>query len=722
MQYLRLLVTRWKLILAVVLACVAVGIVNYLVSPRLYRASTTLQIEQRNLVPVGSGRNPWLDQWASLKYLPTQYRLLESRGLAERVVERLRLDEDSAAGTAAGDDDGAAGEATVADDERHLAGLAAGVLSGLEVRPVPGTELVTLSYVGKDARRVARIADAFAQEFIAWGAESRASSVDEATRYLERQIEDLKTQIKQKEEQLQAYGRDTDIVTADPGTNVALQQLNRLNQEYSAAQTNALAKEQRYRELQSTAAATLAAGRPGPAQDLERELRTLEADYEAKLQTYKPEWPEMVELKGQIEDTRKRLQQSIERVAADVRQEAYAEWQAALGTVSRIEQQQQRAKSDTLDVNLDLVEYTNLEAEISTRRQMLNNLMASLSEAGVSASLGESGPSNVRIVEKALIPGGPFRPSLRRNVSISLAVGVVLGVGLIFALYFLDRTVKSADELQSLLGLPVLAVIPEVAGSPAGTYGAASAGERSERRRGRQSGVDIELLPEHHPRWAVAEAYRSLRTALMLSSADRLQVVTITSAEAGEGKTTTALNLAVVMAQLGRRVLLVDADLRKPRVHRVFKLSNRCGLVSYLTGSAESETTIQATEISGLQVCSSGPTPPNPSELLASERMGRFLEAMREKHDFVIIDSPPVLAVSDAILPGSRSDGVVLCFRANTVHREAVTDCRERLQLADVKILGAVFNRQRPVGGGYYKSSYHYYQTYAEPSEADSAA
>jgi capsular exopolysaccharide synthesis family protein len=177
----------------------------------------------------------------------------------------------------------------------------------------------------------------------------------------------------------------------------------------------------------------------------------------------------------------------------------------------------------------------------------------------------------------------------------------------------------------------------------------------------------------------------------------------------------------VVLAQLGKRVLLVDADLRKPRVHRVFHLSNRLGLVSFLTGSAEAETTVAVSEIAGLAVCPSGPLPPNPSELLASERMARFVEAVRKRFDYVIVDSPPVLAVSDAILPGSLSDGVVLCFRANQIHREAVRGCRDQLRMAEVKVLGAVFNRQRPTGGRGYRS-YHYYESYSEASEADSAA
>lgn len=721
MGYLRLLLARWKLVGAVIGVCIGIAVLNYVLSPKLFRASTVLQIEQRSLAAVSSNRNPWLDQWASMKYLPTQYRLLQSRGLAELVVRRLRLDEDAAFAGRPAVSSGPDGAVTAADDERHLAALAGRLVGSLQVEPIEGTELVQISWVGTDPKLAARVADGFAQALIEWGAMSRATSVSEATSYLEQQIADLKAQIQGKEEQLQQYGRSTDIVTTDPGTNAALQSLNRLNQQYSEAQSAALAREQRYRELQSTPVTTLAAGAPA-VDALEAEVQRLETEYEAKLQTYKPEWPEMVELKGQLEDTRRRLQQAVERAAGEQRQEAYAEWQAALGTVGRIEQQQESARAETLDVNLDMVEYYNLESEIAARRQMLNDLMTRLSEAGVSGSLGQSGPSNVRVVDAALVPSAPFRPSLRRNASMGLAVGLVLGVGLVLALHFLDRTVKSADELQSLLGLPVLAVIPDVAGAQAQAYGGGGARRTGRERSSEHTDVDIELLPERHPRFAVAEAYRSFRTALMLSTANRLQVVTITSAEAGEGKTTTAVNLAVVMAQLGRRVLLVDADLRKPRVHRVFKLSNRCGLVSYLTGSARSETAIQSTEIAGLQVCSSGPTPPNPSELLASERMARFLETMRESYDFVIVDSPPILAVSDAILPASRSDGVVLCFRANTIHREAVTECRQRLALADVKILGAVFNRQRPTGGGYYKSSYHYYQTYGEPSEADSAA
>lgn len=727
MQYVRLLQRRWRLIAAVLAGCLLVGLANYAVSPKLYRAATTLQIEQRSLVPVGSNRNPWLDQWASMKYLPTQYRLLESRGLAERVVRDLRLAEDRAfAGRrpAPADGDGV----TAADDDLFLAQLAGRALSGLDVEPDEGTELVSLYYVATEAELAARLVNGFADAFISWGVENRASTVGRATEFLEKQIADLKLQIQQKETQLQVVGRATDIVSLDPGANVVLQRLTRVNTEHGEAQSEALAAEQRYRELQATPAAALARSREGSqVPEIEREALGLETEYETRLQTYKPEHPDMVELDGRIAEQRRLLAETTDREAQAVRQEAYAEWQAAQGTVGRLGEQQQQAQSDTLALNVEGVEYYNLQTEINARKQMLSDLMSRLSEAGVSASLdGSEASSNVRIIDRALVPTAPFRPSLRKNLSLAMAVGLVLGVGLVLAIHVLDRTVKTADELQSLLGgLPILAVIPDVK-APRSSYGRGSYGYGYGAGRTRPvtppgQPLEIELVPERHPRLAVAEAYRSLRTALLLSSAERLQVVTVTSAEAGEGKTTTAVNLAVVLAQLGKRVLLVDADLRKPRVHQIFNLSNRLGLVSYLTGSAEAETTVAASDIAGLSVCPSGPQPPNPSELLASDRMTRFVDVVRKRFDYVILDSPPVLAVSDAILPGSLSDGVVLCFRANQIHREAVRNCRDQLRLSEVKILGAVFNRQRP-GGSRHDRAYHYYESYDQPSEADSAA
>ncbi|MCP4656977.1 MAG: CpsD/CapB family tyrosine-protein kinase [bacterium] len=228
----------------------------------------------------------------------------------------------------------------------------------------------------------------------------------------------------------------------------------------------------------------------------------------------------------------------------------------------------------------------------------------------------------------------------------------------------------------------------------------------------------MELLPHHNPRLAICEAYRSLRTALLLSSAHELKVVTLTSAEPGEGKTVTTLNLGVVMAQLGRRVLIVDGDLRRPRLHKILDVPNRVGLVHYLTGQVEIEQLFLETLVPNLYICPAGPIPPNPSELLSSERMGACLTAGRQDFDIVLIDTPPVLPVADAIILGTQADGVVLCARSGVLLREDAVSCRERLKYEEPKILGTVLNRYRSRPSRYSKRS-KYYGAYEEPAPAE---
>jgi capsular exopolysaccharide synthesis family protein len=307
-------------------------------------------------------------------------------------------------------------------------------------------------------------------------------------------------------------------------------------------------------------------------------------------------------------------------------------------------------------------------------------------------------------------------------------------------LQFLDRSIKNADELERILGVPVLAVIPDVSEEGRGTdYGyqyAYTYGGDEGRSRSRAASpkrwlekkapaekMAIELLPHTRPRLAVSEAYRALRTALLLSSAEELKVLAVTSVESSEGKTATATNLAVVLAQLGRRVVLIDGDLRKPRLHKVFGVSNRTGLVSYLTTGSE-DGVYHRTEVGGLFLLPSGPIPPNPSELLASERMRELMARLRESFDYVVIDTPPTLAVTDATIAGTLADGVVLCVRSGRVDRREAVRALDRLTLSDIKVLGAVLNAHAAGGAG---GGYRYYRAYMqseqdEQAEAGSAA
>ncbi|HET9226537.1 MAG TPA: polysaccharide biosynthesis tyrosine autokinase, partial [Thermoanaerobaculia bacterium] len=308
----------------------------------------------------------------------------------------------------------------------------------------------------------------------------------------------------------------------------------------------------------------------------------------------------------------------------------------------------------------------------------------------------------------------------------------------VLLLEYLDRTVKNAEQIERLLGLPALAVIPDITdngssygGYRSGLYGYGGGGRAEGKGKGSRRWLEkkktdapgrIELVPHEGPRLAVSEAYRSLRTALLLSSAHELRVVAVTSAVASEGKSATATNLAVVMAQLGRRVLIVDADLRKPRLHEVLQVSNRAGLVSYLTGGADFEGVVRNTAVQNLWVIPSGPIPPNPSELLASDRMEELVRLTRSRFDFVVIDTPPILPVTDAALVGTRVDGVTLCLRAGKVTRDEARTCLDRLKLSGIKVLGVVLNRHTTAQGGYSGRRYQMYETYGSAGAGEPKA
>lgn len=739
-DYIQMVKRHWRLVASLTALCLLGAAIRFSITPREYQASAQIQIERRSLSTLAgsqSGTSPWVESWWNLEYYPTQYRLLQSRGLAERVVKNLRLAEDPEFNPGGAPLAGSsAGTATAGDDDAALGALAGRLLGGLEVVPIQGTQLVILNYRSQSPRLAAAIANGVAEAFIDWGIEKRSDAVGQASDVLEKQVAALTSEIAAKQRTLDELQRRTGLTNLSPETNVVSDRLSSLNQSYTRAKEERIGKESRYRELTRSSDEAIAETLSGTQiSGLRTELLKLRQEYDAKGKRFKPEWPEMVQLKGRLDKQQQALDEAIRETASKAREASYAEYQTALRTEQGLSGAFEAARDASLEQNSAAAESTNLMNEIETKRQLLNELQRKQSEASVTSRLKETRDSNVRIVDRAMVPGGPFRPSLRRELSLGLMMGLLLGIGLVFLIEFLDRTVKDASELERLTGLPTLAVIPDsvehAKGSTGYGYGYGAEAEARD-KKGRwlekriESESSIELLPHTRPRLAISEAYRSLRTALLLSSAQELRVVTVTSAESGEGKTTTATNLAVVMAQLNnRRVLLVDGDLRKPRLYDIFKISNRLGLTNLLTGSAKLEEVVQRTVVPNLFLIPAGPIPPNPAELLASERMRDFLDHMRQSFDFVVVDSPPSLAVTDATLIGSLVDGILLCFSAGKVPREEIRACCDRLVRAEVKVLGTVLNRYR-LDRGRYGKRYESYGPYgtedAAPVAKNSAA
>ena len=724
--------------------------VHYAMTPKMYQATTVLQIERRALTPlIGSSQTPWLEDWWNMEYYPTQYKLLESRGLAERVVQNLRLSEDPffnpGGRPLALGPPSAPGTPSAEADLAVVGQLANRLRVGLSVEPVRTTQLVNLTYVSTNPEFAARAVNGFAEAFIDWGIENRSTTAGNASNFLASQIETLKKEIQVKESQLQAVSRSSNIVELDSGSNVLNQRLEAINKSYSDALRDRIEREAQYRELLNTPKEAIAESQPdGLYSDIKRKQLEMERQYEIDLKTFKKDFPKMIEQQAAIEKGRQHLAGVVEEMVDRARKAAYAEYQTSLRQEKALEQEMHGLKSEALDESSASADYHNLSLEVDTRRNLLDQVLKAQSETEVTARLQGTKESNVRIVDRALAPGGPSSPNLKQDLSSGMLFGLVFGVGLVLLLEYLDRTVKTSEQVERLLGLPTLAIIPDIndTGSGYGGYrgyggygygyglggakgGARGKGSRRWLEKKKNEGASrIELVPHEGPRLAVSEAYRSLRTALLLSSARELKVVAVTSAVASEGKSVTASNLAVVMAQLGRRVLVIDADLRKPRLHEVFQVSNRVGLVSCITGGADLKGVISRSTVPQLFVIPSGPIPPNPSELLASDRMRELVAAARARFDFVVIDTPPLLPVTDATLVGNLVDGVVLCLRAGKVTRDEARSCLDRLKMAGVKVLGVVLNRHLLNQGGYAGKRYQMYEAYgAEPEpKADSAA
>jgi polysaccharide biosynthesis transport protein len=734
-EYVAMLRRRWRLVVAGVLVGLAAGVVHFVIAPRQYKASTTLQVERRNLLALVTEGMVQLDggESASSAYHQTQLELLQSRGMAERVVRQLNLAQNPdfnprRAERAGGEAPTGAG----AEDRASLAGLADRLLRSLDVEPVRNTYLVRVSYTAHTPQLAAAVPNGVAAAFIDWGIETRSDTAGRATTFLSSQIEQLKREIRDKDLALQAYSRSADLMPGESGTNPVVQRLEALNRDYIQAVSQRIQKEASYYEVlnapRETIADTLSGGL---VSQLRRELLQLEQEYDRKLLTFKPEWPAMVELRSQIERGQEHLRGVVDEMVQQARRNSQSEFQTARRREQVIAQELEAIKEEAAELSSVAVDFNNLQVEVSTRRALLDELMRKQSETEVASRLEGTRESNVRVVDEAVVPGRPFRPKLGRDLGFGMGVGLMLGLGLVLLLEHSDRTLKTPEDVERSLGLPVLAVIPALGEGGGGYYGAeyggpvpVSGGGRLLKRKTvqkRPAGppVAIELLPQNRPRLAISEAYRSLRTALLLSTAGHLEVLAVTSAQVAEGKTATAVNLAVVMAQLGRQVLLIDGDLRRPRLHRILRISNREGLVSHLTGNTEPAEIFLRTQIPGLHLCPSGPIPPNPSELLSSGRMAELMELARSRFDFVVVDTPPALMVTDATLVGAMADGVVLCLRAGEVVREDALETYDRLRMADVKVLGAVLNAYRSQEGRYGRYRYARYEAYAAAAEQE---
>jgi polysaccharide biosynthesis transport protein len=709
-EYWAVIKKRRKLVALCAGVALVMGILTSVMTKPKYKATVLLDVERdkASLLDAGTGERFSFDG----AYLATQIQLMKSREIAERVVKKLKLLENRELnpkryGLVAGTRDkpsAAAQEVTTSFAE---------MISGsVDVQPISGTNILKLSYTAKSAPLAADIANAVAEAYIDWSVEAKFNVLGAASEFLKTQIDSLKKELDAKQQQLLAYGRQKDIISGDASSNAPLQNLEALNREYASAVADRVAKEARYHEVRTARPESIADTLSnGLVTGLRGELGRLERDYAEKLNLYKPEWPAMKQLQVQIDKSREHLEIVTQETVSKARDVARNDYETALRREGSLKGVIVPQKAEVMNANSNAVEYNNLRLQVDAKRQQLDSLLKQEAQTEMTSRLRGERISNARIVDRALPEWSPFTPNYRKNILLALFAGMGLGVGLALFLSYMDRSLRTVEDVAKHLHLPALGVIPSLKGASRSYYGYSKsarkrAGEKTEEVQ------TIERLPHVQPRSAVAESYRAFRAALLLSRAGGLKSIVITSCFPSEGKSSTAVNLAIVLAQLGKRVVLVDADLHRPRLHEIFHVSNRVGLVSILAEGLEPTRAIVSTDIPEVFLVPAGPSTPNPSGLLASDAMSKFLELVSLNFDYVVIDAPPVAPVADALLIGNQSDGVVVCVQGGKTPREQVARVRDKLLWANVRILGVLISNLPEGSGDEYESAYLYEDAY----------
>lgn len=699
LKYVGIAIKHRLLIAAFCGAAMFVGLIVTFLTPKVYSASTTIKIDRS--VPKVLKEASQLEGAGEPNFYYTQFELLKSRSLAERVATTLNLGQtDFVSGgrpsllsrIAGGDGDEPSRDAAAIRARQQQA--VAIIMAGLSIQPVPNSSLVRIRFSSQSPQWAQRISVAVAEGFERSTLDRRFNASNYARNFLEERLQEQKLKLQDSEKQLIAYAQQEGIVNVDESQPQAVAALAGVQNALASVVTEKLKAEQLWRQAQTQSGAALPQiANDASIQAARQRIASLEATYKEKLAVLKPAFPEMVALRAQITE----LEKQIEAQVDFVRQTIKAQFDSLAEQEQALTKKLEEVKAEVLELRGRSVEYTILKREVDTARSLYDGLLQQFREIGVAS---EVETNNVSIIDRAQVPSVPDKPSLKINLAISFLLGLVGAAGVIGVREILDDTFKSVADIEEGLGLTVLGVTPFYVD------------EESE------ATPVAEVMND--PTSPLAEAYRSLRTALQFSTTDGApKTLLVTSSQPGEGKSTTSVSLAINFAQLGQKVLLIDGDMRNPSLHRVLEADNSEGLSNYLSGSTEASKLVQACAIDGVTFMSTGPLPPNPAELLAGPRFATLLALAGENFDIVIVDGPPVMGLADAPIIASQAGGVLLVVECARTRRAIVRDAVKRLDFARARLLGVLLNKFDPrkaghsygYGGGYgysYGDGYSY--------------
>lgn len=711
--YWRVIQKRFWTILSIVLVVFTAALIATLKETPIFRARAMVEIEKEN-PNILTVQELFQFENVSDTYLESQYKILQTESLARRVIQQLQLNKvkefNPAQSPSRPSKSGAVANPSAeaspnSDSEQAILHRFAKRLS---VEPVRQSRLVQVSFESQDRELAAKIVNALTANYIEGNLENRWDATQKATEWISQQLQSLKIRLEKSEDELQQYAQSNGLLFLESeqgkSENIMDERLRQLQGELTKVQAERYEKESLYRLVQAGDFGSL----PGVVdsklmQDLTARLTDLQISHAQLATTFSPDYPKVKQLQNQIDETEAILEHQRKRVAEKMKNE----YTAAVRREALVEQAFREQEKRANEMTARTVQYNILKREVDTNKQLYEGLLQRMKEASVAAGLKAS---NIRIVDAAVPPVSPVKPQIALNLVLALVLGLSGGIGIAFVQEHLDNTLKTSDDVERFVQLPALATIPafESLNGHRRVYGLSGYTKLREAVQDDSSITEGErfridgIAPQYA---ALGEAFRGLRTSVLLSTANRPpRLLLITSAQPAEGKTTVATNLAISCAQLGQPILLIDADLRRPTIHKVFRIPSALGLVSYLTGRRDWSEVVQSTTVNGLDVIPSGPVPPNPVELLSCDRMKTLLHETAAGYAMVIVDSPPLLNVADSRVLAVEVEGVLLIVKGSVTPREVVQRACSYARNVGANVIGVVLN-----GVDTRSADYHYY-------------
>ncbi len=712
-DYLRVLEKRKTIIIVFFVVTVLAAAIATLRMVPIYQASTQVLVEKNESTSLmGRGYYNAYDP----EFYETQHQLIKSQNVARKVVKLLNLTETYAtyfpeqendasfvrtmkktvkgwmAALRSSSDDAVAAPGEMVEEKSRESILADMVQAGIVVSPVQESKLLNISFQSKNPHFAKIVADTIAEAYKEEIMAIHMNSSGYALQWMTKKAEEEKAKLAQSEAALQAYMKQQNIVTIEDKVSILPERLTNLTNRLAEAQSKRTQLENIYKQIQQAQQgggdieSLLLANNHGGLMEIRLAVRKAEQQIAELSQKYGYKHPVMIEAKSQLKDVQRQMKSEMDKIVASIKNE----YDVAVGQEKAIQDALTEGKQEALGLNERLMEYNRLKRDMEANRALYEALMMQAKEKDLTENTQKV---NVWLTQEAETPESPIKPNVKRNLLLGLVLGVFGGVGMAFFIEYLDNTIKDPEDTERRFGHTVIGVVEMLNKENADTFAREDATS------------------------SFAESFKSLRTALLLSSADRPpKLVQMTSMSPKEGKTTNTVNLAFAVAQTERSVLLIDTDLRRPRLHKALQVENNSnGLSSYLSGASE-KVDIQKVPETNVSVICSGPIPPNPSELLDTVRFGKLLEELAQQFDMIIIDSPPVLSATDALIVSRHVDGVVVVTRFGETTFERLNRGMKSLTDVNSRIIGMVINCMDMKKSNYY-SYYGYYQYYSAGKE-----